>query len=102
MARLLRGEQRGLRGLRKLAGLLGLGLLAGDALTVNGGFGEQIESVWRKTKLVLRDGQMAAVAFHGEKRKGVRCWPVWLAPPRCGHAVASVACAFAPRRTRAG
>ena len=63
-------EQRGLRGIGGAAALICLGLLFGDALTVEGGFGKETECVRRKTELMLRDGQAAAVAFHGGKEMG--------------------------------
>jgi len=63
----VRGEQGRLRGLGEAPGLVGLGTLAGDALTVEGSFGKQRERVGNKPELMLRNRKRAALASHGVK-----------------------------------
>jgi hypothetical protein len=70
MANFLCGEERGLRCIGGAASLLCLGLLAGDALTVQRNLGKQIERVRRKSELVLRNWQAAFASFHGVKKLG--------------------------------
>ena len=62
---ILRSEQTRLRGLGGTAGAVGLGSFAGDSVAVQRRVGEQVKSLWREPKLMLRDGQAASVAFHG-------------------------------------
>jgi len=64
----LGSEQTRLRGFGGTAGAVGLGLLSGDAVAVNGRFGEKVKCLGRETEFVLRDWLAAAVAFHGG------CW----------------------------
>jgi hypothetical protein len=40
-------------------------LLAGDAVAIGAGFGKEPKRVNGEAKFMLRDGQAAAVAFHG-------------------------------------
>ncbi|MDD5140529.1 MAG: hypothetical protein PHY43_09760 [Verrucomicrobiales bacterium] len=65
MAKFLGVKKRGLPCLRLAASLCSLGLLSGDALTVQRNLGEQIERVRRKSELVLRQRQATFVPFHG-------------------------------------
>ena len=62
---MLWNKQSRLRCLGKLPGADGFAAFASDAFTVQPGFKNKIERVGRKSKLMLRDGQTAAVSFHG-------------------------------------
>ena len=64
----MKGEEAGLGGGGGSAGAVGVGALAGDAVAVQGFFGEEIECLGRETEFVLRDWQAVAMAFHGG------CW----------------------------
>ena len=62
----LEGEEAGLGGFGGAAGAVGLGLLVGEAVPVQGRVLNKIECLWRETEFVLGDWQAAAaVAFHG-------------------------------------
>jgi hypothetical protein len=58
------GKENNLGCLGPASGAVGLGAFAGNPVAVQSGFGNQIERVRRKPKLMLRDRQAASVAFH--------------------------------------
>jgi hypothetical protein len=64
------GEERCLRCICGAASLCCLGLLSGDALTVQRNLGKQIERVRTKSELVLRNWQAAFASSHGVKGMG--------------------------------
>ena len=60
-----RREQSRLRFLGGASGAFRLGLLSGDAITVQGFLCEEVKGVWYETKFVLRDRQAVFVPSHG-------------------------------------
>jgi len=61
----LRIEQTRLRGFGGTAGAVGFVSFAGDSVAVKRRIREQVKSMWRETKLMLRDWQASFAAFHG-------------------------------------
>jgi hypothetical protein len=61
---ILRSEQTRLRGLCDTAGTVCLGFFAGEAFTVQPGFGKQPKRFDGEKKFMLRDGQASFVSFH--------------------------------------
>jgi hypothetical protein len=53
-----------LRCLESASGAFGLDAFAGDAFTVQSGFGNQVERVRRESEFVLRDRQAASASSH--------------------------------------
>ena len=62
---IVRSKQTRLRGFGGTAGTVGFGSFTGDSVAVKRRFCEQVKSLWRETKLMLRNGQAASVSFHG-------------------------------------
>ena len=60
---IVRSEQTRLRGFGGTAGAVGFGPFAGDSVAVQRRVGEQIKSLWRETKLMLRDGKRRLLRF---------------------------------------
>ena len=58
-------KQSRLRCFGKLSCVVGLGLFAGQAFTVKGGFGKQVERLRHKPEFTLLDRQAASVSSHG-------------------------------------
>jgi hypothetical protein len=55
------------RGTETGEGFVSLGALAGEALAIEGGVGEEPKGVGGKAELVLRDGQRTLAGFHGDE-----------------------------------
>jgi hypothetical protein len=62
----LSSKQNRLRCLGKASSPVCLSPFSADPVAVKSGVLNQIEGVWRKSKLVLRDRQAASVSFHGD------------------------------------